>query len=534
MKNINIKILVILLFAALCLGLSSCATPPSQPTLAPVGSATISPTNTQVPTITPTYTPFPTLEAGMKCAPGLARPALTMDEFIGINSFNDVPNEVNAVAGILREYHPWAWDASTSGEYKWNPSYAGGVLPWNFDAWYTGLKNLTPPVAVSPVLMNDIHGGTTKPIASGFKGTDPSAYLAHARYFYQFAARYGSTSLPDANLILAPDQPRLSGLGLVSYIEDWNEPDKGFGDLSSNFSPEEYAAMASVDYDGHCGKLGTDVGVRNADPNMRIAIGGIADGVDKYYYFLDGVRLWSNAHRAGSLPFDVINFHHYSTTGATGKSPEADNLIEQLQRVTRWRDQYAPDKEVWYSEFGWDTHPASPYAARAIAPYTIEQVQGQWIVRAYLLTRAAGVDRAFQFMVRDTNPKDKGQFNTSGLTGPKPDYVPKPAWYYVYTLKNVLTGTVFIGEQPSGNPGVMVYLFENQATGRSVYVVWSPTADGTLIPGYSLSLNGSPASLELVRLSDTSITGIETSLSAQAGVALIDVSESPVFVVVKK
>jgi hypothetical protein len=533
-KNPNRRIIDVVFLILLGLGVFSCGKQSAESNTPQSALPDLTTVPTQISSPIPTNTPLPALEPGMKCAVGLPRPNLTMDEFVGINSFNDVPNEVNAVAGILREYHPWAWDEAELGQIKWNPSYAGGNPPWNFDAWYMGLKNITPPVAVSPVLMNDMYGSTRKPIASGFKGIDPVAYVAHAQYFYQFAARYGSVSVPDTNLTLAPDQPRLSGLNLVSYIEDWNEPDKGFGDLSSNFSPDEYAAMASADYDGHCGKLGAMVGARNADPSMRVVIGGIADGVDKYYYFLDGVRLWANAHRGGSLPFDVINIHHYSTTGSTGKSPEEDNLIQQLQRVTSWRDKYAPDKEVWYSEFGWDTHPESSIAARAIGPYTIEEVQGQWIVRAYLLAKAAGVDRAFQFMVRDTTPLDKGQFNTSGLTGPKPDYVRKPSWYYVYTLKNRLTDTVFIGEQESGNPLVMVYLFENPQTGQMVYVLWSPTSDGTIVPGHSLTLDGKPASIMLVSLSDTSITGTETSLSIKDGTVNIDVSESPVFVIVNK
>lgn len=527
-SNPYTKIFIIVFSLALCLGLFSCGTQPA------VTDTPLPATATQTPLPAETNTPIPTLLPGMVCAAGLPRPTLTMDEFIGINSFNDVPNEVNAVAGILREYHPWAWDEAEAGQMKWNPSYAGGDPPWNFDAWYAGLKALTPPVAVSPVLMNDIHGSTEKPIAIGHKATDPAAYVAHGEYFYQFAARYGSASVPDANLTLAADQPRLSGLDLIYYVEDWNEPDKSWAAISSNFAPEEYAAMASADYDGHCGTLGAAVGVRNADPNMRMVMSGIADGVDKYYYYLNGIRFWSDAHRGGSLPFDVINIHHYSTTGATGKSPEEDKLVEQLQRVTGWRDTYAPDKEVWYSEFGWDTNPSTSQSTRAIGPYSIEQVQGQWIVRAYLLSRAAGVDRAFQFMVRDTNPLSETQYDSSGLTGPKPDYVRKPSWYYVYTLKNRLTGTVFAGVQDSGNPGVMDYLFENQQTGQLVYVLWSPTADGTIVPDYSLKLNGTPASVTLVSLSDSSATGTETALSLKDGAVSIDVSESPVFVVVNK
>jgi len=453
-----------------------------------------------------------------------------MDQFIGINSFNDVPDQVNAVAGILREYHNWNWDEAVLGQIKWNPSYAGD--PWNFDAWYTRLKNLTPPILVSPVIQNNYNGNTFKPVKYGMNSTDPAAYIAHGEYFYQFAARYGKVNVLDPNLKLAPGQPRLSGLGFIQYVEDWNEPDNTWSGGLSYFSPEEYAVMASVDYDGHCGKLGATVGVRNADPGMRLVMGGISEGVDKYFYYLNGIRLWSDAKRGGSLPFDVINIHHYSSTGKTGKSPEEDNLKEQLGRVTGWRDKYAPDKEVWYSEFGWDTNPNTMISARAISPYTIEQVQGQWIVRAYLLARAAGVDRAFQFVVRDEDPNSKVQFNSSGLTSPKPDYTRKPAWYYVYTLKNRLADFVFAGEQASGNPQVMIYKFVNPETNRIVYVLWSPTTNGTVVPDYNLKLDGTHGSATFVSLSDTSLAGVEETLLTSDSNVLIDVSESPVFVLI--
>jgi hypothetical protein len=390
-----------------------------------------------------------------------------------------------------------------------------------------------PPVLVSPAIMNDHNYSTYKPYTYGMQSDDPAAYLDHGQYFYQFAARYGFVTLPDENLsLLAADQPRLSGLGLIQYVENWNEPDKWWADSLSNFSPDEFAAMSSADYDGHCGSLGSQVGTRSADPGMRFVMGGLVTGVDKFYYMLNGMRLWSDAHRAGSLPFDVINFHYYSSTGKTGQSPEEDDLINQLKLVTAWRDKYAPDKEVWYSEFGWDTNPLTGQAARPIGPYSIQQVQGQWIIRAYLLSRAAGVDRAFMYMVRDVDSLSRTNYDTSGLTGPKPDYVRKPSWYYVFTLKNLLTGTVFSAELPSGNTRVMVYRYDDPQTGRVVYALWSPTTDGTMVSGYRFKLDPPPAAATLVSLSDTSINGIETALQVVNGSVSLDVGESPVFVVV--
>src|SRR5688572_14941947 len=150
------------------LALSSCAPQitSTPPTLIPTPSHQ-PPTASSQP---PTFTPDPTLN----CATPSNRPTITVDQFIGVNSFNDVPNDVNAVAGILREYHNWDWDEAIEGQNKWNPSYTGGF--WDFDTWYTGLKDNDPPILVSPVIQKNMTGNEYKPVASSASTTDPNAY----------------------------------------------------------------------------------------------------------------------------------------------------------------------------------------------------------------------------------------------------------------------------------------------------------------------------------------------------------------------
>jgi hypothetical protein len=539
MNNAATSTKFFLIVIVLALTLSSCSSQVTStlPTLTPAVSRPQPTASSQPPTASnppPTLTPDPTL----KCAAIVNRPLITVDQSIGVNSFNDVPNEVNAVAGILREYHNWVWDEEIEGQNKWNPSYAGNY--WDFDTWYTGLKTNDPPILVSPVIQNNLTGNPYKPTDGST--TDPLAYTAHASHLYQYAARYGSVAVPDTNLKLATDQPRLTGLNLIQYYEDWNEPDKWWEGNLSNFSPEEYAAMASADYDGHCQKMGQTFGVRNADPDARLVMGGIATGLDLYY--LQGIKVWADTHRNGQLPFDVINFHHYSTTGKKGISPEADQLKEKLQKIVAWRDTNAPDMEIWYSEFGWDTHPASPQAAQEIQPFSIYQVQGQWIVRTYLAALAAGIDRAFQFDIRDGHPTSGTQYATSGLTWycdawsgcrDMPDhqnYDPKPSWYYLYTLKNQLTGMLFNDEQDSGNANVLIYTFKGATFGGGAYVLWSPTSNNTTVNDYQLKLRGYPASATLVTLSDTSTTGDSSPLTISEGTVTVNVSERPIFVLV--
>lgn len=469
-----------------------------------------------------------------------------MEEFIGVNGFIDDPVDKLAVAGHVREYHSWRWDEGCAdpnypgypnNENAWNPSCAGGG--WNFDAYYDALNDLG--IEVAPAIQGStdwISGSmvTTKPIDSNEDPEDPASYLEHADHMFQYAARYGSTSVQDSMLKLASNQPRSTGLDLIRYYENWNEPNDWWGGEGPRFSPAALSAMTSADYDGHLQTLGTTVGVKNADPNAKLVMGGLAS-LDLEY--IRAMKLWSDYHRGGSFPADVINVHHYSNnggfqgTGTIGISPEADQLKSKVEAIVDYRDRYLPDKELWVSEFGYDTNPGSVQRAPAIAGYTARQVQAQWLVRSYLALAAAGVDKAQMFMLRDVNGDSGGRFNSSGLTTNKATgWQPKDSWYYVYTLKNRLTGMRFLEEQASGNGDVMIYKFKSDAGNSGAYVLWCPTSDGTVANGYQLELQGTPTSALLVQMANGDTDGTETVLSVNNGSVTVNVSESPIFVMV--
>jgi hypothetical protein len=475
----------------------------------------------------------------------------TMDSFIGINGFVDDPIERIAACGHLREYHSWQWDEGNQDssypgypnhQLAWSPSWVSGPgWGWDFDAFYRQLKDAGVEAApclqgCAPYLVGfDKDRTDEKPVAGG-DPTQPQSYIAHASYLFQFAARYGSTRCDEALLKLKPGQPVRSGLSLVRYMENWNEPDKWWAGRAPHFQPSELAAMCSADYDGHKRTLGPGVGVKNADPNMKLVLGGLAKPDTEY---LKAMRLWSEFHRGGDFPADVINLHHYSNdTGGqggnptTGISPEADGLPERFGRIVQWRNRFLPGKEIWVSEFGYDTNPQSTYRAPAIGPDSAEEVQGRWIVRSYLALAASGVDRVQLFMLRDVNAGNPVQFNSSGLTAEKwNQHKPKRSWYYVATLRHVLRGTRFDSEIPSGNANVRIYRFRSEdQPSRNVYAVWCPTSDSTEVAGFSLSLPNA-ATATLTTLDPESATGRSTSLAVETGKIKLAVSERPVFVV---
>ena len=476
-----------------------------------------------------------------------AHPFARMDELIGTNAFIDDPLDKMQAVGFVREYHNWSWDsgegpngnaAFPNNLVAFNPSSAAGGNSWFFDDYYAKLKRAG--VTVSPAIQGGV-GWLSKGYGvfdAGQNRALPSSYKAHADHMFQFAARYGAKKVADSKLKLAPGQPRVSGLNLVRYFENANEPDAWWHGRDGYSTPYELAARTSADYDGHKKTMGDTFGVKNADPNAKLVLGGLA-GLSLDY--LKSMKAWADWHRGGDFPVDVINVHHYSNSnggqtvggangGRVGISPEADKLRERMQAFVDYRNRYLPGKEMWLTEFGYDTHPGSPQRATAIGATPAEEVQARWIVRSYLLLAASGIDRAAQYMLRDVNPEDATQYSTSGLVTQKGEWKPKPAWFYTYTLKNRLAGMRFAGEVASGNEDVTIYKFQSD-NGAGAYAVWCPTAENLVVDKFELPV-GAAKSATKVQFVSGKTDGAASSTTIQGGKVSLPVSELVTLVLV--
>lgn len=421
----------------------------------------------------------------------------TLGQLMGTNGFVDDDRDLLQVVGNLREYHSWQWDdgngdkttpAYPSNRFGWSPSWVRGTgWGWDFDEYYGNMTRRG--VAMQPVFQGTpawmfgfAAGDSLKPIVGRKDSTLPASYLEHADYLWQFAARFGSTAHPAADLRVDALNTARSGLGFVKSMEGWNEPDKDWKGVTGHFSPEVLAAMMGADYDGDQGRMGTKVGIKNADPSMQVAMPGII-GINLEY--TKALKFHADMRRAGSFPADVLNYHHYCNdaggqggVATTGISPEADDLRGRLAKVADWRDRYLPGKELWLSEFGWDTHPASVYRAKAVGGIGELEMQGRWLVRGYLEAAASGFDKAHQFMLRDSWDSSPGVFATSGMVHDKydtlsPKYAKKPSWWYVNTLNKRLRDFRFEADESSA--GIRIYRFSHATRSDSLaYAVWNP------------------------------------------------------------
>lgn len=417
-------------------------------------------------------------------------------DLMGLNGFIDDDRALLAAVGNLREYHSWQWDdgngdpttpAYPNNKFGWNPSWVRGTgWGWNFDDFYADLKGrgvvMEPVFQGSPAWMfGKAAGDSLKPMPLGRDSTLPASYKEHADYLYQFAARFGRTSVNTATLRVDALNTAITAQGTVAWMEGWNEPDKTWKTLTGHFKPAILAAMTSADYDGDQGRLGAGFGVKTADPTMKVALPGLTE-IDIEY--MKAMKWWADRHRGGSFPADALNFHHYCNdaggqgSGATkGVSPEEDNLRGKLEAMAAWRDTWLPGKELWLSEFGWDTHPNSVYRARAVGGNDEYEMQGRWLLRGILAIAASGFDKGHIYLLRDDWDVSPGVFATSGLVHDKydtlsPKFEKKTSWYYVNTMHKTLKNYRFAADESVA--GMHVFRFAHATRADSVaYAVWN-------------------------------------------------------------
>lgn len=241
---------------------------------------------------------------------------ISFDQFMGINLRRADPIEFAACVGNAREYHDWDVDEVTGkrypeNEYEFHPANEGESVITSFDHFYNRLRGMgldicatlkNSSVGVSylpPIILLDFNGNpvldsdgnpvfynplqdiaeppsyrvenyaycpvsNTPPFwnIENDNAIDPLSYEWRGDYVTQYVNRYGGNPASP----LSSDQDKNTGdpanagsRGLVRYIENWNEQDHWWADVSlggtgiGQFTPEEYATMSAVDFTGYSG-----------------------------------------------------------------------------------------------------------------------------------------------------------------------------------------------------------------------------------------------------------------------------------------
>ena len=503
---------------------------------------------------------FGTHRAGNQRLSAAPRKMVQLKQALGVNAFEwnfedsrrpTVIDEtrMNAVKSFrgVRHYLDWHRIESKPGQYTFNPAHNGG---WNYDAIYDRCKKegievlaclKTIPAWMKSTYPSNMQDNENVPAKYGKNLSDPRSYIEQAKLAFQFAARYGSNKNVNTSLIKVYKVTRWkndaaneskAGLDLVKFIECDNERDKWWKGRKAYQTAREYAANMSAFYDGHKNTMGPGVGVKNADPDMQVVIGGLAGAnIDYVKGMIDWCKEFRGYHADGTvnLCWDVINYHFYSNDehnsqngkSTRGAAPEVSGAAEAAKEFINLSHEYANDMPVWITETGYDINQGSPLKAIAIKNKTPLETQADWVLRTSLLYTRLGIEAVFFYQLYDNAPSDGGRFNTSGLVNDNRSR--RPAADYLFQA-NKLLGKYFYRETLNSDPIVDKYAIN----GKSAWVLVVPDEKGRTA-NYTLDMGkAGTAFIYRPRAGQDSMSVEE--IKTNNGKLTIRVTETPVFV----
>jgi hypothetical protein len=220
-------------------------------------------------------------------------------------------------------------------------------------------------------------------------------------------------------------------------------------------------------------------GVRAADPALRIATCAMSAG--------PGGRRSRNVDCLSGLDalWDILTIHCYAEVEAwptwRRSSPEdpATGFVGNVKQMLKWRDENAPAKELWVTEFGYDAGTKQPPPGGDFARWQgiTEEQQAKWTVRSFLLLARLGVDRAYLYLCNDSDePRVRG---SSGITR---NFEPKPAFHALAWMQRSLGEYRFLRVEREDPGECFVYEFAHGADARKrMWAIWKPAGESRTV-----------------------------------------------------
>ena len=376
-----------------------------------------------------------------------------------------------------------------------------------------------------------------KPVTvTGMDTEDPLSYGRHAKLFWTMAALFGQTRV-DTSLIDVTDAPRFSGSAVMDRFENGNEEDAYW--TRYYWTPTDYFAISSADYDGHEGRLGPGRGLKAADKNSKLMMSGMiqldTNRVKTLYFLCRQLRkdkkfIWEGG----------VQYHYYSNAQKSnlqsptmGISPESDHLRATLAQVKAFHNRLLPGIPVVLGENGYDRNQRSWQRTPLLPGYNPAQSQGIMCIRSLIAAFMSGFDGYNQYMMRNaTNDESApGPYATSGVIGGPATNTIYPLWYYWSTVITQLGDYLPDSVMAESGP-VWIYRFKQQNNpAKKAYFLVSPTTNGSLVKNFSLkpdSINNHM--FKQIILTDNSLLGTVKTMQMHDGKIVLDIGESPVIV----
>jgi hypothetical protein len=495
------------------------------------------------------------------CADGIAPPPpgrpvtdsvfarKTMKEFLGVNDYSGIIDTkwlkpfyytrlysfaVDFDKDTIHAYpevqynmmHFGVWDGSRRDYYYWPED---NVKQNRHRVWYT-MQGL-------PLWMakNELDKKNRPVTHWGMDPEDPMSYARHGAMMWNLAAWFGAGKI-DTQLLSLDHQPKLAGRGTMQLYENGNEED-GFwaGERYSN--PMDYFAQSTADYDGAEGTLGHRCGIFNADSSSRLITSGMVE-LDtnrvRVYKFLcstlrkDKAFIWKGG----------IQYHHYSTNGKHGITPEEDSLRWRLTKAATATHTMVPGVPCILGENGYDKNQHTRQSTPLLPGISTEESQAVFILRSINATAFSGFDAYILYWLRDgVSIDDPSLYLTSGAVREMPDKTiqPYPSWFYVSAFESRLADYRPVAIVSETGPA-WIYKYRNERSPDSVaYFVYSPTHNGSHVPAFGLKVGalagGEAAEIDFTANSSEGILKIRKVVD---GVVTIAVDEKPKLIMVKE
>jgi hypothetical protein len=399
-------------------------------------------------------------------------------DFMGINghTIQFKPELYAPVATLVRDYHPVEWDLGKDSDFATTFPFARNRVNWEsvYGSWRKhGLR-----VDVS-LMFETLSREKWKNLA-----TDSRAYAE------SFARAFGP----------------LGKMPLVESVEIGNEPGK--------FSDADYRTIFE----------NMARGFRAADPKLKVATGAVTTG--KSHDYAKSVTCIEGFEDL----YDVLNVHSYAELQgwptwkrSFPEDPALKNYLPDIRKLCEWRDAHAKGKEVWLTEFGYDSTTKTPDPKTEFKQWVgvTDEQQAQWLVRSFLIFATLPIDRAYIYFFNDT---DQPQIH--GAAGLTRNFQPKPSFHAVAHLRKTL-GDFSYARTVLEKPGdVMIQEFvKEKPSAQKIWVAWSPTGNGRKAK-IQLPLAGMEPK-RVQRMPIDKSPGADASISKDG---TVEISESPIYI----
>lgn len=480
-------------------------------------------------------------------------PILPFNEFVGTAINGDEPDTLfNSVGSVRQFFGHWYIDSSATFNQSarnfifsfWgNQPFQALLRSAGLKVYYTmfsAIRAFHSPVPSSPLNYNSFDDNT-KNMPIGADSVSPAAWIACAQNAYAITLWGGRNSSGSYGPHSATSGGSAAGKGL-NYFDGYEEGNESNASWSTKRYQDSRVRMAkqSAVYDAHMGTLGSYMGVKVADPTMKVGIGAhvnIDSMVIKtdalYNYWLRGYNNQAYDYLAVNQYFTGTGEQAFSTPSPNGSSPGVFRWHEKAVALVDIMRRYMPGVEIDISEFGWDKNGNTSYSALAHGSLDSEVVQANNIHLAFQIGREAGITSMKQYRSRDEGVlENSGDFVTSGQSSGWPSYTRWAANYWMSTMKTRLSGYGSV---------LPLMVLNGDSTGLYILKYEAPLNDTVTIVLQSGAYNdatfnttidvGSSTWVRKINMLKGDKDGVETMLTPSGGsVSLAGVGETPVYV----